>query len=67
MYQYRKIKARILEKYETRDRFAAALDISKVALSRKLNNKAQFRQSDIVTWARLLEIPVEKYGEYFFQ
>lgn len=65
-FKYAKLRARIREKFGTEGKFAEALNISQVALSRKLNGKTQFSSSDIKRWCLLLEIPIEQAGLYFF-
>lgn len=66
-FVYRKLRGRIVEKYETQANFAAALGLSEVALSHKLCGKTEFSQSDIVRWAELLELVPEDYAAYFFE
>ena len=65
-FKYAKLRARIKEKFGTEGRFAEALNISQVTLSRKFNDKTQFSSDDIKTWCAVLEIPVEDAGLYFF-
>lgn len=66
MLTYSKLKGRIIEKFGSQNNFAAALGISTVALSRKLNCVTGFSQKDILEWAKLLEIERDDYGAYFF-
>lgn len=66
MYEYRKLRGRIIEKYATQERFAKALGISKNSLSLKMKGKTGLSQKDIETWAKLLDIDMKQYGEYFF-
>lgn len=65
-FEYGKLKGRIVEKYGTRGKFAEAAGISEVTVSKKLNEKTQFSQEDIVLWCRLLDIPILEAGSYFF-
>lgn len=65
-FEYDKLKGRIVEKFGTRGRFAQAIGVSEVTVSKKLNEKTQFSQEDIVTWCKLLEIPITEAGTYFF-
>lgn len=64
--EYHKLKGRIVELYGTQGSFARKLGISKNSMSKKLTGKTQFSQSDIVSWALLLNLERKEYGEYFF-
>ena len=66
LFNYAKLKGRIVEKYETQSEFAKALGISEHTLSGKLNNKGYFRQDQINKALSLLEIEDEKATVYFF-
>lgn len=65
-YKYRKLRGRIIEKFGSIREFSKSLDISAVSISKKLNGKAGFSQDDMNEWARILDIKIEEYGEYFF-
>lgn len=65
-FKYLKLRAKIKEKFGTEGRFAEELGISQVSVSRKFNDKAQFSSEDIKLWCRLLDIPIEESGNYFF-
>lgn len=66
MYDYSKLRGRIVEKFGTMSRFAEELGLSLVAVSNKLNNKSGFTRADIEKWATLLDIPSSEYDVYFF-
>ena len=66
LFNYAKLKGRIVEKYETQSEFAKALGMSEHILSGKLNNKGYFRQDQINKALSLLEIEDEKATVYFF-
>lgn len=65
-YTYRKLKGRIVERYQTQANFAKAVGISKNAMSRKMSGKVRLSQEDMIQWSELLEIDKESFGEYFF-
>lgn len=65
-FSYSKLRGRIVEKYRTNANFAEKLNISPVALSKKLNCKTGLSQDDILLWSSELDIKQEEYGEYFF-
>lgn len=66
MPTYSKLRGRIVEKFGSQVRFAEAIGISQVSLSRKLNCEVGFSQKEIVKWAELLDIKTKDYGLYFF-
>lgn len=66
MYDYSKLRGRIVEKFGTISAFTKALGSSTVTVSAKLNNKSGFSRSDIEHWGELLEIPSTEIGLYFF-
>ena len=41
-YEYRKLRGRIVEKYNTMKDFAAVIGLSEVSVSNKINGKANF-------------------------
>lgn len=66
MYDYRKLRGRIKECYDTQNAFAAALGISRSALSQRLLNKAAFSQREILKACDLLRIEDSDIRAYFF-
>lgn len=65
-YTYDKLRGRIIEKYESQEKYAEVLGISANSLSKKMTGKTGFSQKDIVLWAGLLNINESEYGKYFF-
>lgn len=65
-YSYNKLRGKIVEKYGSQEKFAEVLEISKNSLSKKMNCKTGFSQSDIIKWSELLGIDSSEYGVYFF-
>ena len=66
IYNYSSLMGLIKEKYGTQEKFAEVLGLGRVSLSQRLNNKLEFRQSEIKYAVELLEIPKESIGGYFF-
>jgi hypothetical protein len=66
LFNYAKLKGRIVEKFETQSEFAKALGMSEHTLSGKLNNKGYFRQDQINKAISLLEIENDQATIYFF-
>ena len=65
-FTYSKLRGRIREKYGSESRFAEAVNITTVTMSRKLNGKTQFSADDIKEWCDKLDISIEEIGLYFF-
>jgi transcriptional regulator with XRE-family HTH domain len=65
-FKYAKLRGRITEKFSTESRFAEALGVSLVIVSRKLKGKVGFSSKDILKWCEVLEIPLKEVGTYFF-
>lgn len=66
VYNYSKLRGRIVEVFGTIGAFSEAIGISRVQISTYLNNKTKFNQATIETWCRHLNIPIEDAVPYFF-
>lgn len=62
----KKLRIRILEYYDTQRSFAEALGMSQNLLSYRLQGRTQFRSDEIYKVCKMLDIPQEQIGEYFF-
>lgn len=65
-FNYNKLRGRIIEKYGTLAAFAEVLGVYKQDLSRKMKGHTRFTQDDVVRWRKLLDIPQEDIGVFFF-
>jgi transcriptional regulator with XRE-family HTH domain len=65
-FDFSKLKGLITERFNSQEAFASALGISPGLLSRRLNNKTQFKPEEIIAAAGLLSIAPEDIGVYFF-
>ena len=65
-FDYSKLRGRIVEKYGNMNAFAKAVGISKVALSRKLNNKTSITKEEMISWSDILDISIDEYGAFYF-
>ena len=63
---YNKLKGRIIEKYGSQGKFAAALGMTENTVSRKMQDKVEFSKDDMVRWAELLDIDSSEFWDYFF-
>ena len=65
-YKYDKLRGRIIEKFGSQAKYAEALGVSEVTVSRKMNGNVGFSQRDMKQWGELLDISESDFGEYFF-
>lgn len=66
LFDYRKLRGRIIEKFETQGNFAGIIGMTERNLSLKLNNGVSFTQKDIIQWCDILEISTDEIPAYFF-
>ena len=66
VFDYRKLKGRIIEKYETQGKFAEANEITDRSMSLKLNNGIGLSQEEILKWCEKLDIDISDIPIYFF-
>lgn len=65
-YDYSKLLGRMRERGETQDSMAVKIKISACSMNQKLNNKSDFKQSEIYNIIGILGIPLADVQEYFF-
>lgn len=65
-FDYKKLRARIIEKVGSNGEMAKLMGISDASFSRKMNNKVSFTSQDICKIVSILEIATEEIGEYFY-
>lgn len=63
---YRKLKGRIVEKYDTQAKFARVVGLSANSMSNKMTGRIGFSQEDVVLWCRLLDIKRDEIGAFFY-
>ena len=63
---YNKLRGKIVEKYRTQSNFAKAMGFSERTLSLKMNNEVDWKQTEILKAAELLDIVKEEINNYFF-
>jgi len=69
---YRKLKARIKELYDTQDKFveelnnSGTLKISVCALNLKLNNRSELKLNEMIVLSNKLQIADDEIHSYFF-
>lgn len=65
-FDYSKLLGRIKEFGHTQESLAKEIGMTKATMSLKLNNKAFFTQPEIEKIRRILCIPHDQIGAYFF-
>lgn len=63
---YKKLKLKIKEVYDTQEAFAEAMRMSKTALNQRLNNSVEWKSSEIAKACDLLHVPLTEAYLYFF-
>ena len=66
VFDYSKLLGRIKEFGFTQETFAKHIGITPGSMSEKVNNKAFFKQKEIVASCEALDIEISEYGVYFF-
>lgn len=63
---YKKLKLKIKEVFDTQEAFAKAMEMSKTALCQRLNGSVEWKASEIAQACDLLHIPLTDAHLYFF-
>lgn len=63
---YKKLKLKIKEVFDTQIAFAEAMEMSQTALNQRLNGSVEWKTSDIAKACDLLHIPLTDAHLYFF-
>lgn len=66
MFNYSKLKGRIIEKIGSFSEYANMLGMSYQSLNMKLNGNRKFSQDQILKSANILDIDIQDIGIYFF-
>lgn len=67
LYDYCKLRGKIVEKFGTMQKFANKMGWSDRTMSLKMNNKRFWKQPEITRALELLDIPNEEIAQYFFK
>ena len=65
-FDYSKLRGRIVEKFGTLENFSKEVQISNHTISKYMNNKIPWKQTNISKAVQVLEIPPEEIPSYFF-
>lgn len=66
MFDYTRLSNRITEFFSCDVNFAIKMGFSERTLSLKLNNKSEWKQTDIIKACELLDIKISELDIYFF-
>ena len=66
MFEYKMLKLKIKEVFDTQEAFAKAMDMSYTILNQRLNNAIEWKTPEIVKACELLNIPLRDAHLYFF-
>lgn len=65
-YDFSLLRGRIIAKWRYQNAFAEAIGETGPSVTNHLNGKVTFTPKMIEKYAEALDIPVEKYGQFFF-
>lgn len=63
---YKKLKLKIKEVYDTQEAFAKAMDMNKTSLNQRLNGSVEWKMSEVAEAINLLHIAPDEVYLYFF-
>ncbi len=66
VYDYSKLKGRIKEKFDTQEKFSAALGLSERSISLKLSSSRGWKQDEIMKAIEVLGLTENDIQSYFF-
>lgn len=66
MFDYHKLKVKIMDVYKTQAAFAEAMGMSLTALNQRLNGAVEWKTPEIAKACELLGIELSEAWEYFF-
>jgi hypothetical protein len=65
-YNYNALRGKIREVFGTQDAFATAMAMSSSTLTAKLKGRTDWKRAEIEQAMKVLDIPVQDVGLYFF-
>lgn len=63
---YQKLKGKIKEVYNTQEAFGVAMEMSKSAISGRINGLVEWKTPEVVKACEVLNIPLSEAHLYFF-
>lgn len=65
-FDYRKLKGRIKEKFETQQNFVNNIDMCDASFRKKIQNNSSFSQTEIINICKILDIKIEDIPLFFY-
>lgn len=65
-YNFSKLNGKIVEIFGTQLAFAEAIGLSEMTVSKKMNGKRPWKQTDMAKACEVLGIPISEIPVYFF-
>lgn len=65
-FDYSKLRGRIVEKCGSIDNFAKKIDVTPTTVGRKLSEKSEWSQGEIIKACEVLDISANEIAAYFF-
>ena len=65
-YNFSKLNGKIVEVFGTQLAFAEAMGLSEMTISKKMNGKRPWKQTDMAKACKLLGFPISEIPDYFF-
>lgn len=65
-YNFSKLNGKIVEIFGTQLAFAEAIGLSEMTISKKMNGKRPWKQTDMAKACEVLGIPIAEIPAYFF-
>jgi hypothetical protein len=66
-FNFDKLTGRIIEKFKTRENFAAKVPMSIPTLINKLSGRVDFKSKEVVRFCVLLDIPLDQIPNFFYE
>lgn len=66
MFDYQKLKGKIVEVFDTQSAFAKAMDMNITPINQRLNGVVEWKTPEIVKACELLGIELDSAWKYFF-
>jgi hypothetical protein len=63
---YSKLRGKIVEKCGTLEEFSRQIDMTPTSIGRKIANKSEWKQSEIIKACGILGLETSKIPDYFF-
>lgn len=66
MYNFKKLKLKIKEVYDTQEKFAKDMGMGETSLNQRLNNSVEWKVPEMFKACKLLSIDISEADLYFY-